>query len=531
MAPFDKIGVMANGNGQLARRFHEATKHSPVSVRTNPHFLDWENEPARYKDYPEIDPIPLPMELPRAGLPAARVVSAAPEQTYADIEPSLKQIAYLLYHSGGITKKILYPHGELYFRAAACAGALYPIEIYLVCGDLSGLKAGVYHFSPRDFALHPLRRGDYRAVLTQASAGEEAVSQAAAVIVLTAITWRSSWKYQTRSYRYHYWDSGTILANGLAAAQAQGLQARVVMGFVDRKIDHLLGIDGESEKSICLMPVGRTQRPHPEAPPAYPTLDLTSSPASTDAVRYPLIEHIHADSQLNSPAEVASYRKILVKAASRPEGVWLRPAESSAEEPDAPSLEWVIIHRGSTRQFQREAVSLEAFSKALEGMTRGFHADWLPLQPLFLNDLYLNVHAVEGVPPGAYVYHPDLGELEELKRGDFRSDSAYLCLGQELGGDAGFTIFFLADLKTIFERYGSRGYRLAQIEAGILGGKLYLMAYALGLGATGLTFFDDLTVNFFSPHALGKDAIFVAACGLPQRPHQPRGRLVYLQPG
>jgi len=76
-------------------------------------------------------------------------------------------------------------------------------------------------------------------------------------------------------------------------------------------------------------------------------------------------------------------------------------------------------------------------------------------------------------------------------------------------------IFFLADLKGILERYGNRGYRAVQLEAGAIGGRIYLAAYAQHLGATGLTFFDDDVVNFFSPHAEGKSAIFLLAIGKP----------------
>ena len=79
--------------------------------------------------------------------------------------------------------------------------------------------------------------------------------------------------------------------------------------------------------------------------------------------------------------------------------------------------------------------------------------------------------------------------------------------------DAAADIFFLADLRPILQRFGNRGYRAVQLEAGILGGKLYLAAYAQRLGATGLTFYDDDVSRFFSPHAEGKSAIFLVAVG------------------
>jgi SagB-type dehydrogenase family enzyme len=148
-----------------------------------------------------------------------------------------------------------------------------------------------------------------------------------------------------------------------------------------------------------------------------------------------------------------------------------------------------------------------------------------------LNDLYLSVHSVDGLPPGKYVYHRRESLLELLEAGEFRGEAAHLCLGQDLGGDASVTVFFLADLNVILERYGNRGYRLAQMEAGITGGNLYLSAYALGRGATGLTFFDDDVINYFSPHAAGMEAIFVVALGVPAPSETPMGRLVRISPG
>jgi nitroreductase len=91
-----------------------------------------------------------------------------------------------------------------------------------------------------------------------------------------------------------------------------------------------------------------------------------------------------------------------------------------------------------------------------------------------------------------------------------------LCLGQQLGAEAAVNVYYLADLRRILERFGERGYRLAQLDAAISAGRLYLAASALGLGATGLTFFDDDAVTFFSPHAAGSDVMFLMALGMPR---------------
>jgi SagB-type dehydrogenase family enzyme len=188
-------------------------------------------------------------------------------------------------------------------------------------------------------------------------------------------------------------------------------------------------------------------------------------------------------------------------------------------------LEEVVLRRGSSRRFKPESISFAHFSTILAESTTGFSADWREPEDPFLNNLYINVHAVDDLAAGSYHFQPRDGLLTRLKSGNFRGDSAHLCLGQALGGDSSFTVFFLADLDHTFSQYGARGYRLVQMEAGVLGGKLYLSAYALGLGASGLTFFDDMTVDFFRPHARGKDAIFVTALGIPGRPIRRSGRI------
>jgi hypothetical protein len=95
----------------------------------------------------------------------------------------------------------------------------------------------------------------------------------------------------------------------------------------------------------------------------------------------------------------------------------------------------------------------------------------------------------------------------------FRSEGAFLALEQPLGGTGSATVFFFADLDRILGALGNRGYRAANLEAGIAGGRLYLAAYAQRFGASGLTFYDEDVARFFAPHAAGKAALFVTALG------------------
>jgi SagB-type dehydrogenase family enzyme len=191
----------------------------------------------------------------------------------------------------------------------------------------------------------------------------------------------------------------------------------------------------------------------------------------------------------------------------------LFPLAVNGDEGAGDSLERTILRRGSTREFAREPISFTQLSAMIRSATRGMPADFLESPDSTLNHLYVIALAVEGLPPGAYVYHRDREALELLKEGDFRREGGFLGLEQELPADAAADVFFLTDLKKVLDRFGSRGYRAAELEAGVMGGKLYLAAYAQRLGATGLTFYDDEVTEFFSPHAAGKSVMFLMALG------------------
>jgi SagB-type dehydrogenase family enzyme len=173
----------------------------------------------------------------------------------------------------------------------------------------------------------------------------------------------------------------------------------------------------------------------------------------------------------------------------------------------------VILRRGSARQFSRAAIDLGGLSSMLRAATRGVPFEFNRPDCRAIVEPYLIVNAVDGLTPGAYVLNVDGNRLECLRPGDFRREAGFLDLGQELAADAAVNVYLLADLQRILSAQRDRGYRTAQMEGAIIGGKLYLAAYALGLGATGLTFFDDEVTEFFSPHAAGKAVMFLLAAG------------------
>jgi SagB-type dehydrogenase family enzyme len=495
--------VSGNRHPEAARRYHDATMHSPQSVRASGHGLDWDIKPEPFKIYPDLPVVPLPRDFP---VPAQDTLAAISGEPAALAALDLERLASLLFLSAGVTKRKTYPGGGvMYFRAAPSTGALYQTEVYVVAGDVGGLAPGVYHFSPGDFALRRLRDGDFRGALAIAAADDDMAGRPA-TLVLSGIYWRNTWKYQARGYRHLFWDSGSMLANLLAAAASLELPARVVTGFVDLEVNGLLGLDAEKEGALLLVPVGGQGRPAP-ASPVVTAVSPAVIPLSSSEVDYPLLRDAYSNSSLETESEVQAWREEVSTRAAAAGGGFVRlPASRRVA---GRTIAETIQARGSTREFSGAPVSADDLSTALWHATRGWRAD----VPSRLVDLYLSVHAVDGIEPGAYAYHPDAHALELIKRGDFRRESAFLCLDQPLGGMSAATVFFLADLSTLLDAYGNRGYRIANLEAGFIGGRLYLAAYAQRFGATGLTFYDRDVVAFFSPHAAGKGALFVTALG------------------
>src|SRR5271154_291633 len=299
---------MNNRDTQETWKYHDGTKHSYWSIRNNPHFLDWANRPQPFKIYPKIEPLPLPQDVPQTGVAALSAISELVPSISSESVPDLQDLARILYFSAGITKERAQPGGEIYFRAAACTGALYEIELYVVTGDLAGLDAGVYHFNPADVSLRLLRKGDFRRNLAQATAMDPAVAHAPAMIICSGTYWRNAWKYQARTYRHFGWDNGTLLANMLAVSAASGVPGEIVLGFVDAEVNRLLDLDTQREVSLCLVPIGHTANSPLLGPKKVPILGLETIPLSQRETEFPTMLEMHESASLADEEEVREWR-------------------------------------------------------------------------------------------------------------------------------------------------------------------------------------------------------------------------------
>jgi SagB-type dehydrogenase family enzyme len=505
------VSSTTSGSGLVARRFHEATKHSPQSVRSGGHRLDWRNKPKPFKLYEDGEAVDLPRPFPESGVSAVAALQGITSPENAG-SPDLAGLGRILAFGSGVLRRVAYGDDETFhFRTYASAGALYPVELYVVNEAVDGLDAGVYHFDPFGFRLIRLREGDHRGVVVEATAGGESTRVSRFIVIFTGLPWRTAWKYTERGYRHLFWDAGMILANVFGLAGSANWPARVVLGFVDAELNGLLGIDGKREFPLCVVTLGcGASNVLPTGAPG--PVVLHDFPLSGREIEFEAIKDVTQASSLRTDDEVRAWRSGVTDAIQGQGSDSGRRGDPSFADGNGPedSIEEVIRRRGSARVFRRASMPLAALGRTLHAATRPILSDYAPSGAVLVEP-YLIVNAVEGLAPGAYVYRDD--GLVSLREGNFRKEAGYLCLEQRLGADAAATIFLMVDLDFVLAAGGDRGYRLALLEGGIVGGRIYLGAYAHRFGATGLTFYDDLVTEFFSPDAAGKSCLLVVAVG------------------
>nr|QNO51385.1 hypothetical protein KMJFBAND_00022 [Methanosarcinales archaeon ANME-1 ERB6] len=215
-------------------------------------YLDWASKPETYKRYPSAPKVQLEPPKEEGGAPLWEVLGLRRSVRIFKDEPLTKtELSQLLWAAQGIT------HPEYGFRTAPSAGALYPIETYLVINSVDQINPGVYHYAVDGYELEQLRAGDFRLQVAQSVLDQEMVYHANVVFIWTAVFARSKWKYKQRAYRYIYLDAGHIAQNVALAAVAQNLGSCQVGALYDEEVNALLGVDGTEENVVYMKVVGR----------------------------------------------------------------------------------------------------------------------------------------------------------------------------------------------------------------------------------------------------------------------------------
>lgn len=240
---------------RIGDTYHQWTKYRREEMAGGG--LDWATQPDVYKEFPpSLNRVPIRSVSPQGGKPLWETL--AERRSLRDFfhQPiTLEELSRLIWATQGITARA----GGFDFRIVPSAGALYPIETYLVVNRVEEVSGGIYHYSVKKGQLVLVREGQFGHELSQAALGQEMLGEAACVFIWTAVVERSKWKYRERGYRYIYMDAGHIGQNLYLAATGLGLGCCTVGAFFDEEVDRLIGIDSEKEISVYLGAIGHTR--------------------------------------------------------------------------------------------------------------------------------------------------------------------------------------------------------------------------------------------------------------------------------
>jgi SagB-type dehydrogenase family enzyme len=230
--------------------FQEETKYFRNDLGEGP---DWSIRPDQYKQYPKNPQItlPLPRSLSTETLDIV-IKNRRSIRNFSKKALTLEQLSYLLWASTGMQRK----EHSFEFRTAPSAGALYPIETYVVINNIKNISKGVYHYNIKKHCLEEIKTGDFRKDITEAALNQQMCYYASVVFVWAAIFNRSKCKYRERAYRYIYLEAGHIAENLALSATSLKLGSCQIAALFDDEVNELINLDRKNESTIYMSVVG-----------------------------------------------------------------------------------------------------------------------------------------------------------------------------------------------------------------------------------------------------------------------------------
>ena len=515
----DIKNTMPEIHQSIAQHYHERTKYDPETLASKTHKLDWAKQPVPFKEYKigaDFDLKPYLQE-------QAEAFVNNPEAKW------WQRLSKLLFHSYGLTAKMPSMGSAVYLRSAPSAGGLYPAEVYLVSRGTTFLPAGLYNYQCRSHSLKQFWANDIWTALQTACLWHPSLENTQLAIITTAVFYRSTWRYEDRAYRRIFLDTGHLLGNIELAGSITDYRPHLIGGFVDEAINDLLYIDPEQEGAtvvIALADLLDVQQNLPLGKTALPSITETEYPHIPDGE---LLKYFHSHTKISANTNdkqnlnTISSKQVLDDKYNFPFCEKISTATKQINwGKNLSELENTIYKRRSTRAYSGEKLTFDEL-KALLDFTyqpQNYLDQSLDTAPdyfdLNLIETFIAVSGVKGLDSGCYYYAPKAQELRQVRFKNFRRELHFLCLGQELGRDAGAVIFHTADLKTAIEQYGDRVYRYLHLDAGHLGQRINLAAIRLNLGVSGIGGFFDDQVNDVLGIPDSEAVLYITTLGRPR---------------
>ena len=409
--------------------YHADTKHSYYSVRSNPNSMDWALQPSTYKAYPNsFEKFELDKENPWHGI---------------------------IYYAASISTKKYYPTGtHRFLRVNPSAGALYPNELYFQARGVEGFEDGVYHYeveSNKAVLLYRLKEAEG----IEPYMGYE-MAMKGMLFLVSAVYYRSSWKYKNRAFRYCLLDAGHMLGSLESAALLMSRETSIVYDLKRRQLNDMFGF---SSREYFLSGA------------------VVATPLE-EKVKALNFELIYVDG--SGTFEQNEHMEIAYRQTSH---LLEKKAETQSPNFDYEKVRFKesILKRRSQRGFEGHGITKANHQQIMQVITEPILSDCDEKVELFVV-----LNKVHHMPVG--LYHN--GKL--LKNEDLSQRAGYLCLEQYSLGTQGAMTFFLLS--------SAKNYQALYQKAGIIGQRLYAVTSYLDIGCSGIGAYYDDEVNAFVEH-------------------------------
>jgi SagB-type dehydrogenase family enzyme len=464
--------------------------------------IDWEDAPLTYKLYRSLPVFPLSSEVP---LTLCGHESAA--------NPDLTTIGYFLWYIYGLTqlsqysaeKSINQSAGpvQMYRRFVPSGGGLYPNELYVYL-KTADAPVGVYHYDVAHHRLILLREGNFDSYLARALGNRCDVSACFGTVFVSIMFWKNFYKYNNFAYRLQGLDTGVLIGQLLEVTKRFGYESAVYFQFLDRAVNHLLGVSDREESVYAVIPLstepaiswfhngiyGEEDVSAVELCRELPVVRHQHYVRSHKVKGYPMLTKMNEASMLES---TESFRHVgmMKDVNSGIQLVFMPRVErlsydlaSICRKRYSPESDFVL---SKVTQSKVAALLQEATSSFL------YHNDLMGPHETHVSrmSLYCCLYNVEGIPDGAYRYDRSAHLLRRVLPGDHR-----LRLQQGMSLDnvnlfqVPICLHVVGDKDHLKSALGYRGYRIQQMEAGMLVQHLLLAASAIGMGGRPLLGFN-----------------------------------------
>lgn len=493
--------------------------------------VDWEDAPLPYKLYRGLPVVPFSLEVP-----------LNLEERNQPSSPDLRRVGQFLWYTFGLTQfsQTVFSNEsadqdpeflQSYRRFAPSGGALYPNELYIYL-KIKDLTVGLYHYDVAHHRLVLLREGNFDSYLARALGNRCDVSSCFGTVFVSTMFWKNYYKYNNFSYRLQGLDAGVLIGQLLEIAKHFGFATGVYFQFLDRATNHLLGLSEQEESVYAVIPLS-------VKPTCWSSTgsEIDRSDSIDELCReltaihpnhfvrslrvkeYPMLTKMNEASMLDS---TQSFPLIELKERLHCEGQeidlpYVDPLSydlaSVCRNRFSPDMDFVL---GKVSQTQLATLLQESAEFSYRNDLDGAHKKEGPRITL-----YGCLYNVEGIPNGAYYYDSGAHALRQINKGDYR---LLLQNGMSLDNvnllQVPLCLHVAGDKDFYKTSLGYRGYRILQMEAGMLVQRLLLKASAIGLGGHPLLGFDaNLCDEIYKMDTQGKTSLIQIPIG-PYR-HRP----------